>query len=75
MDRASIVLVTPESAVSETFQTFINWKQWTKELDRIMIDECHIILQEGYEFRKQMAQLGVLVRAETQIVLLTATLP
>ena len=75
VDGAAIVLVTPESAVSETFQTFINRKQWTKELDRIVIDECHIILQEGYEFRKQMAQLGALVRAETQIVLLTATLP
>jgi len=44
MDRATIILVTPKSAVNETFQTFINQKQWTKELDRIMINEYHIIL-------------------------------
>lgn len=33
------------------------------------------MLQEGYEFWKQMAQLGALVYAETQLVLLTTTLP
>lgn len=75
VDGASVVLVTPESALSETFQIFLNRTQWTRELDRIVIDECHIILQEGYDFRKQMAQLGALVHAETQLVLLTATLP
>ncbi|EED17273.1 hypothetical protein TSTA_023270 [Talaromyces stipitatus ATCC 10500] len=63
VDGASIVLVTPESTVTETFQTFINRKQWTKELDWIVIDECHMILQEGYQFQKEMAQLGKLVQA------------
>lgn len=61
IDGASIVLVTLESAISETFQTFINWKQWMEELDRIMIDECYVVLQPGYHFRKPLSQLGALV--------------
>jgi superfamily II DNA helicase RecQ len=74
-DGASIVLVTPESAVSETFTTFINRKRWSHELDRIVIDECHIVLNDRYHFRKEMGQLGELVKGKTQMVLLTATLP
>ncbi|KAH3208854.1 hypothetical protein KXV77_008741, partial [Aspergillus fumigatus] len=41
-DAASIVLVTPESAVSPDFQMFLNRLQWTRRLDRIVIDECHV---------------------------------
>ena len=74
-DGASIVLVTPESAVSQTFMTFINRKRWSHELDRIVIDECHIVLNDRYNFRKEMGQLGELVKGKTQMVLLTATLP
>jgi superfamily II DNA helicase RecQ len=62
-DAAAVVLVMPESAVGETFATFLNRLQATQQLDRIVIDECH------------MQQLGRLVAAETQIVMLTATLP
>jgi superfamily II DNA helicase RecQ len=74
-DAAAVVLVTPESAVGETFATFLNRLQATRQLDRIVIDECHIVLNRQYTFRKQMQQLGKLVAAETQIVMLTATLP
>jgi superfamily II DNA helicase RecQ len=74
-DAAAVVLVMPESAVGETFATFLNRLQATQQLDRIVIDECHIVLNRQYKFRKQMQQLGRLVAAETQIVMLTATLP
>lgn len=74
-DAAAIVLVTPESAVSEDFATFINRLRATQQLDRIVIDECHVVLNRRYTFRKQMQQLGKLVTAEVQMVLLTATLP
>jgi superfamily II DNA/RNA helicase len=40
-----------------------------------VINECHIVLNRQYTFRKQMQRLGKLVAAETQIVILTATLP
>ncbi|KAG2000694.1 hypothetical protein GB937_010931, partial [Aspergillus fischeri] len=57
-DAASIVLVMPESAVSPDFQTFLNWLRWTRRLDRIVIDECHVVLNNQHDFRPQMAQLG-----------------
>ena len=74
-DAAAIVLVTPESAVSEGFMTFLNRLKATQQLDRIVIDECHVVLNRRYTFRKQMQRLGKLMMAETQMVLLTATLP
>jgi superfamily II DNA helicase RecQ len=74
-DATAVLLVTPESAVGEAFATFLNRLQATQQLDRIVIDECHIVLNRQYTFRKQMQQLGRLVAAETQIVMLTAMLP
>jgi superfamily II DNA helicase RecQ len=74
-DAAAVVLVTPESAVGKAFATFLNRLRATRQLDRIVIDECHIVLNRRYTFRKQMQQLGKLVAAETQMVMLTATLP
>jgi superfamily II DNA helicase RecQ len=74
-DAAAVVLVTPESAVGEAFATFLNRLQATRQLDRIVIDECYIVLNRQYTFCKQMQQLGRLVALETQIVMLTATLP
>jgi superfamily II DNA helicase RecQ len=74
-DGAAVVLVTPESAVSEGFATFLNRLRATQQLDRIVIDECHVVLNRRYTFRKQMQQLGKLAAAQTQMVLLTATLP
>jgi len=69
------VLVTPESAVREEFATFLNWLRATRQLDRIVINECYIMLNRRYDFRKEMQKLGKLAAAETQIVMLTATLP
>ena len=76
-DGATVVLVTPEAAVSKTFATFLNRLKAMRQLDRIVIDECHIILpqQQKSHFRKELQQLGVLMKAESQMVLLTATLP
>lgn len=74
-DAAAVVLVTPESAVGEEFATFLNRLRATRQLDRIVVDECHIVLNRRYTFRKQMQQLGKLVATETQMVMLTATLP
>jgi superfamily II DNA helicase RecQ len=52
------VLVTPKSAVEEEFATFLNQLRATQQLDQIMIDEYHIVLNRRYTFRKQMQQLG-----------------
>lgn len=75
VDGASIVLVTPEKAVSPEFGTFVSRMRQTQRLDRIVIDECHVILNDRWDFRQHLQQLGKLAFAETQMVLLTATLP
>lgn len=74
-DAVNVVLVTPESAVSDGFRTFINRLRATQVLDRIVIDECHVVLNEQHNFRQQMQQLGDLMDVEAQMILLTATLP
>ncbi|MBZ4040742.1 hypothetical protein, partial [Novilysobacter selenitireducens] len=85
----SIVLVTPESAVTPDFHSFLNRLRMVRRLDRIVIDECHTILQgpgpgsssrstsgsRAAEFRPALRRLGELIQARTQLVLLTATLP
>ncbi len=48
---ASIVFVTPESAVSKTFAGFINRLQELRQLDRIVVDKCHTILDGNRQFR------------------------
>ncbi|KAF7184871.1 hypothetical protein CNMCM7691_007514 [Aspergillus felis] len=62
-NAASIILVTPESAVSPDFQTFLNRLRWTRRLDQIVINKCHVVLNDQRDFRPQMAQLGRLVQA------------
>jgi superfamily II DNA helicase RecQ len=74
-DAAAVVLVTSESVLGEEFVTFLNRLRATRQLDQNVIDECHIVLNRQYTFHKQMQQLGKLVAAETQMVMLTATLP
>ena len=74
-DGASIVLVTPEKAADEEFATFVKRSKQTRRLDRIVIDECHVILNDQSTFRPYLQRLGRLASAETQMVLLTATLP
>lgn len=71
----SIILVTPESTVSPDFQIFLNQLRWTQQLDQIIINKYYIVLNSQCNFQPQMAQLGWLVQAHTQIVWLTAILP
>jgi len=71
---AQIMFVTPEAAVGEAFGHFINRQRLMGRLDRIVIDECHVVLDSVGGFRSRMLALRQLVRAETQMVYLTATL-
>ena len=43
-DTASIVLVTSKFAIRNKFWTFINRLRATQQLNRIVIDECHVML-------------------------------
>lgn len=49
-----LVLITPESALSEAFHTFINQSVSIYILDCIVIDEAYIILNDQIDFRKQL---------------------
>ncbi|KAG7405148.1 ATP-dependent DNA helicase Q5 [Fusarium oxysporum f. sp. rapae] len=55
---APIVFVTPESAVTKGFSDFINRLQAQSALDRVVVDECHTILDSTHRFRPQMIELG-----------------
>ncbi|KAK3613495.1 hypothetical protein LTR56_027852, partial [Elasticomyces elasticus] len=72
---ASIVLVTPESAVTKAFSRFINQKKMMRQLDRIVIDECHVVLDSTEKWRPQVKQLVEMGEKGTQVVFLTATMP
>lgn len=72
---ASIVLVTIESAVTKAFSRFINQKKMMRQLDRIVIDECHVVLESTDKWRPQMKQLVEMGEKGTQVVYLTATMP
>jgi RecQ family ATP-dependent DNA helicase len=72
---ASIVFVTPESAVTKGFREFVNRLQARQELDRVVVDECHVVPDGNHGFRPQMQELGRLLRElGVQLVFLTATL-
>ncbi len=72
---ASIVFVTPESAVTKGFRDFVNRLQSQQRLDRVVVDECHVLLDGDREFRPQLSELGSVLRDwGVQRVFLTATL-
>ncbi|KAH7169547.1 RecQ helicase [Fusarium sp. MPI-SDFR-AT-0072] len=55
---APIVFVTPESAVTKGFGEFVNRLQSRKVLDRVVVDECHAVLDSTSHFRPQLLELG-----------------
>jgi superfamily II DNA or RNA helicase len=74
-DAETIVLVTPESAVSDEFSSFISRLTYTRQLERVVIDEGHVILNKRNDFRPKLQRLGVLGLASTQVLILSATIP
>ena len=72
---AQVVLVTPESAVTKAFGRFLLEKISAGLLDRIVIDECHTLLDSIHGWRPKVLHLSQLVEKGCQLVYLTATLP
>lgn len=73
---ASIVFVTPESAVTKGFRGFINRLQARQALDRVVVDECHTLAEGQDDFRPPLRMIGtVLQEWGIQTVFFTATLP
>ena len=74
-DSVRLVFTTPETSLTKDFQSYLSRLRTFKQLDRIIIDECHIILNNNLNFRKQLGRLGELIDFKSQLILLTATLP
>ena len=75
MDGASILLfVSVEVAARHTFRQFARRLYDTGNLDRSMIDECHLIHTSAH-YRRHMAQLNELRQFNVPFVYMTATLP
>lgn len=70
-----LLLITPESALSLSFKDYIQRQQVQNRLDRIYIDECHILLDSTPSFRPQIGRLSELLAYQIQMIYLTATLP
>lgn len=72
---APLILVSAEAACTEGFVEYANRLESRQQLDRIVIDECHLTITAN-SYRESMKQLGWHVRrVRTQTVWLTATLP
>lgn len=72
---AQVVLVTPEAASTKAFGRFLLEKASTGLLDRVVVDECHTVLDTGHGWRPKLLLLSQLVEQRCQLVYLTATLP
>jgi DEAD/DEAH box helicase len=73
---ATIVLVTPESFLTNSFASYLHGLVEQHKLDRIVVDECHTFLDCGQEFRPTMHEIGKAIKKwHVQSIFLTATLP
>jgi len=71
---APLILVTPESALTKGFGTLLDRLQGLRQLDRIVFDECHTVLDAHAGFRPKLLQLSQLVKRAVPLLYLTATL-
>ncbi|RKK72604.1 hypothetical protein BFJ71_g17488, partial [Fusarium oxysporum] len=71
----SIVFVTPESAMTKRFLDFLESRRVMAKVDRVVIDECHTIMEGSLSFRPKLRELGTLALVGVQMIYLTATLP
>ena len=72
--KASIVLVAAETAAQKTFLDYACNLHRLGQLDRIFVDECHLILTAA-EYRELLPRLEQLRLLPCPLVMLTATLP
>lgn len=73
--HARIIFITPEAALTKAFGRFMDEKRAAQQLERIVIDECHMILESTPKWRPKMRELYKMTTKGVQVVFLTATLP
>lgn len=57
-ERCSLLVVTPESSVTNSFKRLVDHLKDLHLLDRIFFDECHMYLECSSEFRPVMKNIG-----------------
>ena len=72
--QAALVFLSVDAAASEEGRTYLYRLHHGRQLTRIVVDECHLILTT-VSYRRSMGQLGLLRSIPVQFVYLTATLP
>lgn len=72
---AKIVFTTPEGAANKSFGRFLDEKRMLRQLDRIVIDECHTMFESTATWRPDVLRLSEMTGKGTQLVYLTATMP
>ncbi|KAF4985574.1 hypothetical protein FGRMN_11159 [Fusarium graminum] len=73
-NQSPIVAVLPTSGAQWRSNQIVGHARLA-QLDRIVIDECHTILEGNLAFRPKLQELGRLAQHGIQMVYLTATLP
>ncbi len=70
-----ILVTTAESACTKAFDELLRRLSLRDELDRVLIDECHTMLDSTAEFRPKMQEVGFRIASiGTQLIFLSATL-
>jgi len=59
---ASIVFATPETAVTKGLLEFVNRLRDRQQLERIVVDECHMVLDCGRDFQQRVRRLGAMLQ-------------
>jgi hypothetical protein len=70
-----VVLVSAEAASSDDFLQWASDLQTRGVLDRVVIDECHLVFTAADEYRPKLRGLVLLRQLGCPMVFLTATLP
>lgn len=72
--QAALVFMGVEMAVSEEGLQYLRQLHYREQLDRVVLDECHLIVTAS-RYRRAMRQSQLLRQVPVQFVYLTATLP
>ncbi|KAK2035910.1 hypothetical protein LZ31DRAFT_571661 [Colletotrichum somersetense] len=54
---ATVVFITPESAVTEGFQDFVRRLQGRQQVDRVVLDKCHMVLDRLKGFQPTLYRI------------------
>ena len=71
----NLIFASVEQVQNSNFHAFLQSLQATGSLDRIVLDECHLVLTEDVTYRPSLLSLNELRTHSVQMVCLTATLP